>query len=108
LGFRGDKIARRGRTAGRPDSGGRRVRYAWRPPSGECGATALRRRPAPCVPTLRQRAGPPPTSRETLATQLSMVATLAYPHCLSAGRHATEPDRLARWRRVRGAAGAAL
>jgi hypothetical protein len=54
--FRGDRIARRGED-GRPLWQARSLGCVTAgPPGGGCGGTALRRRPAPCVPTLRQRA----------------------------------------------------
>ena len=49
------------------------------PAGGGCGGTALRRRPAPCVPTLRQWAGPPPTSGQTPCTPAIHGQTLARP-----------------------------
>jgi hypothetical protein len=58
-----------------PGAGGRPGRSLQAPPcgcvtargrpGGGCGVTALRQRPAPCVPTLRQRAKLPPHDGET-------------------------------------------
>jgi hypothetical protein len=79
-GFRGGRIARLGEDG--PAARGSAVsRGASRrgPADGGCGGTALRRRPAPCAPTLRQRAGPPPTSGETPVSPALRGGTLDCP-----------------------------
>ena len=109
-GFRGDKIARRARTARQLWQCGQRVRDGGDRRAAGAGERRCGGGPRRASPTLRQRAGPPPSSGETPRQPCPPTAgALAWPVlppvnpglCPERGRVARTPKRAFQpWRKV--------